>query len=78
MQTRGLVVTVVALAASCLAAAAQSPSRSHAPLLVIPTTRDVHNLPLAQAAHGYPVHLHAVVTYYDPDAFVKHGALFRL
>ncbi len=76
MQTRGLVVTVVALAASCLAAAAQSPSRSHAPLLVIPTTRDVHNLPLAQAAHGYPVHLHAVVTYYDPDAFVKHGALF--
>ncbi len=76
MQTRGLVVTVVALAASCLAAAAQSPSRSHAPLLVIPTTREVHNLPLAQAAHRYPVHLHAVVTYYDPYAYVKHGALF--
>ena len=76
MQTRGLFVTVVALAASCLANAAQDRPRSHAPLPVIATTRDVHDLPLAQAAHGYPVLLRAVVTYYDPNAYVKHGALF--
>lgn len=76
MQTRGLAVTIVALAASCLAYAAQNRSRSPAPIPAITTTREVHNLPLAQAVHGYPVYLHAVVTYYDPYAYVKHGALF--
>src|ERR1035441_3850784 len=36
----------------------------------------VHSLPAEEAARAYPVHLQAVVTYYDPYIDVRHGALF--
>jgi diguanylate cyclase (GGDEF)-like protein len=38
--------------------------------------RDVHNFPLDEAVHQYPVQLHAVATYYDPYIDSRHGALF--
>jgi PAS domain S-box-containing protein len=35
-----------------------------------------HSLPSSEAKRGYPVHLRAVVTYYDPDTRPTIGALF--
>jgi diguanylate cyclase (GGDEF)-like protein len=37
----------------------------HLPTLV--TAQEVHRLRQAEAARAYPVHLHGVVTYFDPD-----------
>jgi signal transduction histidine kinase/CheY-like chemotaxis protein len=39
-------------------------------------THDVHSLTIAQAARNYPVHLRAVVTYYDPFADPRRPAFF--
>jgi len=36
------------------------------PLQPLTTLKAVHSLPLAQAARGYPVHVHATITFYDP------------
>jgi len=76
MRIRGLVVTFVALGAACTVTAAQGSSASQVPSRVISTARGVHSLPLEQALHAYPVHLRAVVTYYDPYIDTRHGALF--
>ncbi len=62
--------------AACLAAGAQSAKPSEPPLREFTTARQVHSLPVELAAHAYPVHLHAVVTYYDPYIDTRHGALF--
>jgi signal transduction histidine kinase/DNA-binding response OmpR family regulator len=43
---------------------------------VLATTRQVHSLTSEQAAGRLPVHLQAVVTYYDPYVDVRHAALF--
>jgi diguanylate cyclase (GGDEF)-like protein len=47
-----------------------------APLRVLSTCRAAHNIRLADAARGYPVHLRAVVTYYDAYLDPRHAALF--
>jgi len=43
---------------------------------VITAARTAHDLTEQQAALSIPVHLHAVVTYYDPYIDARHGALF--
>jgi len=50
--------------------------QSPAKLPTLTTARTVHSLPTTEAARVYPVHLQAVVTYYDPYIDVRHGALF--
>jgi hypothetical protein len=46
------------------------------PLPTLTKTHDVHSLTIAQAARNYPVHLRAVVTYYDPFADPRRPAFF--
>ena len=40
------------------------------------TARAAHSLTPEEAAHAIPVHLRAVVTYYDPYIDPRHGAMF--
>ena len=70
------VLVAAALAAAGPAGGAQGANGPDPPLRTLTTARAVHNLPVDQAAHAYPVHLHAVVTYYDPYIDARHGALF--
>jgi diguanylate cyclase (GGDEF)-like protein len=74
VQVAAVLVAAV-LAATGIAAGAQGSNRSEA-LRTITMAREVHDLPVEQAAHAYPVHLHAVVTYYDPYIDTRHGAIF--
>jgi signal transduction histidine kinase/CheY-like chemotaxis protein len=46
------------------------------PLLT--SARVAHNMTAEEGARGYPVLLHAVVSYYDPNIDPRHGALFVL
>jgi signal transduction histidine kinase/ActR/RegA family two-component response regulator len=46
------------------------------PLPTITTAHDAHNLTSEQASQGYPVHLHAIVTYYDPYNDPRRPACF--
>lgn len=46
------------------------------PLRTLTTAWGAHNLTSEEAARAYPVHLRAVVTYYDPYIDSRHGALF--
>jgi diguanylate cyclase (GGDEF)-like protein len=48
------------------------------PLRTLTTAREVHRLSREEAARAYPIHLRAVVTYYDPYIDSRHGALFLL
>ena len=76
MRVRRVFVLWVALAASCLTAGAQLPSRSSQSLRTLTTTREVHILAPDEAARAHPVRLRAVVTYYDPHIDSRQGALF--
>jgi len=58
---------------------ARSDSGSGSPSSTLPTlttARAAHNLSTAEAARRYPVHLRAVVTYYDPSLGHDFAALF--
>ena len=57
-------------------AATQSGNTPLNRLPTLTTARQAHDLPLDAAAHAYPVHLKAVVTYYDPYIDSRHTALF--
>jgi signal transduction histidine kinase/CheY-like chemotaxis protein len=60
-----------------LAMAALSGSCAFAQLrLPITTARQAHHLPIDQARHGYPVRLHAIVTYYDTFIDNRFAAMF--
>jgi diguanylate cyclase (GGDEF)-like protein len=76
MRVRRKYVPLVALLAACLAAGAQSTSVSQASHPIVLTARAAHNLSPQDAARHVPVHLRAVVTYYDPYIDVRHGAIF--
>jgi diguanylate cyclase (GGDEF)-like protein len=76
MRVRREYVPLVALLAACLTAGAQSRSVSPAQHLTVETARAAHNLSPQDAARHLPVHLRAVVTYYDPYIDVRHGAIF--
>jgi len=66
----------VALVLLCAAVSAQSPGDRRAPLRTMVRAREAHDLSQKEAARGYPVHLRAVVTYYDPYIDSRHSALF--
>ena len=57
-------------------AAVQAQGVSPRPQHALRTTHAVHSLASEEAAGALPVHLHAVVTYYDPYIDARHGALF--
>ncbi|MGB0065877.1 MAG: hypothetical protein WBP85_15645, partial [Terracidiphilus sp.] len=73
---RGLLVALAMAAAVCCGAGAAGAPGSEAPLRTLTKAREVHNFPLEEAVRHYPVHLHAVATYYDPYIDARHGALF--
>jgi hypothetical protein len=77
MRVRRVFVLWVALAASCLTAGAQHKPASQGTPHIIATARGVHNLSPQNAARDLPVHLRAVVTYYDPYIDTRHGAHLR-
>lgn len=56
--------------------ATQGKGQPSASLHVLSTCRAAHDISLAEASKGYPVHLRAVVTYYDPYIDPRHAALF--
>lgn len=64
-------------AAIMLAASQARESISKAGVLpTLTTTRAAHTLTESEAARHYPVHLRAVVTYYDPCCDPRRGSLF--
>ncbi|KAA6461820.1 GGDEF domain-containing protein [Acidobacteria bacterium AB60] len=66
---------IVCLGAAPVALAEPAAARE-AGLRVIQSARQVHDLTPAEALGSYPVHLRAVVTYYDPYIDGRHAALF--
>ena len=71
---RGLIgVWLAILAANSCVLLGQTPRVA---LRTLTTARQAHSLTLEEAARGYPVHLRAVATYYDPYIDVRHTALF--
>jgi signal transduction histidine kinase/ActR/RegA family two-component response regulator len=56
--------------------ASQQPGPALPPLPTLTTTHQAHSLTAEQAARRYPVHLRAVVTYYDPYLDVRRQSLF--
>ncbi len=76
MRIRREFVPLFALAVAGQAASAQpQPASQQTPSIMV-TARGVHNLPPEEAARDLPVHLRAVVTYYDPYIDVRHAAIF--
>jgi diguanylate cyclase (GGDEF)-like protein len=73
-KLRAAFVCILGLA--CAVAGAQPSKNPPQPLTTLITTHAVHSLTPEQAAREYPVHLRAVVTYYDPYIDARHGALF--
>jgi signal transduction histidine kinase/DNA-binding response OmpR family regulator len=71
-----LLVAASALSGTGGAARAQPPPSQPGILPLLTTAQSVHSLPPKEAARHYPVHLLAVVTYYDPYIDPRHGALF--
>jgi diguanylate cyclase (GGDEF)-like protein len=67
---------VCALTLACAAGPAQVAEPPNLPLRTLVTAHEAHELSIEEAARGYPVHLRAVVTYYDPYIDRRHGALF--
>ena len=59
-------------------AAAQAGSAIEPPsqLRTLTTAREAHSLSSTEAARAYPVHLRAVVTYFDPQVNAKRTGLF--
>jgi hypothetical protein len=60
----------------CVAAMAQVAQTPHTALRVLVTAREAHDLTLEEAERGYPIHLRAVVTYYDPYVDTRFALLF--
>ena len=52
------------------------PAVTPASLPTLTTAKAAHSLPSEQAKRQYPIHLRAVVTYYDPDTDPEVGAFF--
>jgi diguanylate cyclase (GGDEF)-like protein len=67
---------VVALMLTAIAVQALGGARQPSDLPLLTTVRQAHGMTQQQAKLGYPVHLRAVVTYYDPPNSERHGALF--
>lgn len=66
----------LALAAVCLTTEGQGPPTALKGLQTLTTALQAHSLTIVEATRGYPVHLRAVVTYYDPFIDERHTAMF--
>ena len=64
------------LAAACLTAGGQVPPSAATGLRTLTTALEAHSLTVAEAGRGYPVHLRAVVTYFDAFIDDRHTAMF--
>jgi PAS domain S-box-containing protein len=69
-----VLLRAVAVALMMTGAPAGVPAQTALPTLT--TALAAHNLQSGEARRGYPVHLRAVVTYYDPDTRPEIGAFF--
>jgi len=58
------------------AATAEAAKIAPGTLPTLTTARHAHDLSSKEAARAYPVHLRAVVTYFDPEPGYKHAAMF--
>jgi len=76
MRIPRVFLPMFALAVACLTAGAQPKHISQQMQPILMTARAVHNLPPEDAARDLPVHLRAVVTYYDPYIDTRHAAIF--
>ena len=63
------------LAGAADSVAQQSPAERR-PLPTLTRAHDAHSLTTQESARSYPVHLHGVVTYYDPYLDTRRGTLF--
>jgi diguanylate cyclase (GGDEF)-like protein len=82
-RTQSLAVLTLALASSAALAQSstqpipRSPGNNPAPALrTLTTLRQAHSLTAEEARRGYPIHVRAVVTYYDPNVDSRRIALF--
>jgi diguanylate cyclase (GGDEF)-like protein len=75
MRIRRVFVPLFALA-TCLTSGAQNKSLPQGNSSILVNARVVHNLPPEEAARELPVHLRAVITYYDPYIDARHAAIF--
>ncbi len=73
---RWFIPLLVLAPAGVVGASAGAPQARRGGLPVLTTARAAHSLTEEEAARRYPVHLRAVVTYYDPYIDARHGALF--
>jgi signal transduction histidine kinase/DNA-binding response OmpR family regulator len=73
---RWIPLVAFALWLICGAASSQTEAPQPGALPILTTAQSVHSLPPKEAGRHYPVHLLAVVTYYDPYIDPRHGALF--
>lgn len=67
MRLPGPIGIFLALVILCMSADVLPSQQSRAPLRTLVKAREVHDLPLAEASRAYPVHLRAVLTYFDPN-----------
>ncbi|HXP59260.1 MAG TPA: hypothetical protein VN829_02155, partial [Dongiaceae bacterium] len=74
---RRLLAAVTLVLAGAMASAQPAPTGSGS-LPLLTSARAAHNMTAQEGARGYPVHLQAVVTSYDPYIDARHGALFVL
>ncbi len=75
-RNRLLPIAAIALALAGSNAGAQDPNPQPGSLRVVTTAREAHSLSFEESQRAYPIHLRAVVTYYDPYIDTRHGALF--
>src|ERR1035437_4015233 len=69
-------IAVLGLLATGAVNWAQAPAARLGSLRVLTTAREAHSLSTTESRRGYPVHLVAVVTYYDPYIDPRHVAMF--
>jgi diguanylate cyclase (GGDEF)-like protein len=69
-------VLAFAFVLAVLPVAVQGLAQSQHSLPTLTSARQIHDLPPDVAARGFPVRLHAVVTYYDPYIDTRQGAMF--
>jgi diguanylate cyclase (GGDEF)-like protein len=65
---------VLAFLSIAFAAIAERPPPTKEKLKILTTALEAHSLPAIEAARHYPIHLRAVITYYDNSIFFVHDS----
>jgi hypothetical protein len=71
-----LITVVLGLLSGAPDSVCQQQRSERQALPTLTKSHDVHNLTSEQAARSYPVHLHTVVTYYDPYIDPRHPTIW--